>query len=101
MRLVDCLRQACNHFCLKFEENYVAKLPGGVLLSSVGRIEGLGAKNGMLIFSNSRTVWAHRKSLAEADFGFSVLSDPIAENEFDSDSFKEMIIDWGWTDKKS
>ncbi len=101
MRLVDCLRQRCNQFGLRFEENYVAKLPGGILLPSIGRIEGIGAKNGMLIFCNSRTVWAHRKLLAEANFGFSVLSDPIASNEFDAEAFKEMIIDWGWVDKKS
>jgi len=101
MRLVDCLGQGCNQFRLGFEENYVAKLPGGVLLPSVGRIVGLGAKNGMLIFNNSRSVWAHRKLLAEADFGFSVLSDPIGDNEFDPESFKEMIIDWGWIDKES
>ena len=100
MRLVDFLRQGCNQFGLTFEENYVAEISGRVLLPSVGRIEGLGARNGMLIFSNSRTVWAHRKLLAEADFGFSVLSDPIADNAFDPESFKEMIIDWGWVDKK-
>ncbi len=99
--LLEFLRQGCNQFRLELEEKYVAKLKGGILLPSVARIVGIGGPNGTLIFSNSQTVWPHRKLLDEENFAFSVLSDNFLDERFDPDSFKEMISDWGWIDPKN
>lgn len=101
MNLADYLRLGCRRFGLEFQEAYVARLPGGILLPSVGRIVGLGAPNGMPIFGNSRTVAPHWAALSKADFGISVLSDPIANREIDVEAFKEMITDWGWREDRS
>jgi hypothetical protein len=94
--LLEFLRQGCNQFELQLEEKYVAKLKGGIFLSSFARIVGIGAPNGILIFCNSETVWPHRKLLVEENFAFSVLSDHFEDENFDPDSFKEMISDWGY-----
>jgi hypothetical protein len=51
----------------------------------------------MLIFEDFDQVGSFVDELLRAGYGFSVLGAPAENEEFDPDSFKHIILDWGWS----
>jgi len=98
--LIDQLRKGCALFGLKLEQNYCVNLPSGTKIVSIARLTGSGLADGMLVFTEDKSFWPFRKELSNAGFGYTVLSEPETSEIFDSESFREMIVDWGWIEAK-
>ena len=82
------------------EFNYTVSLDDQTQLFAFARFPSLGAANGMLIFTGYEQVKPYWSRLADLGFGFSVLDEITGSGEFDVDAFREMLIDWGWSDVK-
>jgi len=52
-----------------------------------------GAPRGMIVDSDMDSLWAHRKTLDEAGYGFSCVE---GSGPADFDVEREMLSDWGW-----
>lgn len=97
MRLRERLQRASDELGLRIEFDPRPSVPGVPNLTPVARLPDFGADNGMLIFADGRDLLNFNEQLLDAGFGFSVLGEGSATQEFDLESFKEMLIDWGWS----
>ena len=89
------LVRACNELKLRVETDFVWESSQGDVLYPVVRIPDIGGENGMLIFQNSGEVSAHVDELIQREYGFSTLSQPLPNEQFDLEGFREMFADWG------
>lgn len=96
-RLSERVWRACAELGLRAELGFKLSLPNRPEITTVARIHNLGAANGMLIFESYDEISSFTKELLDAGYGFSVLDEPLPQEQFDLDSFKEMFIDWGWS----
>lgn len=81
---------------------FVVKCPATVDIAGITfkvpvLVEGFGAKHGMVIVSSYSDVKAHAEALADAGFGYCVMSEPRLNEPYDLESFIELLSDWGWT----
>jgi hypothetical protein len=60
-------------------------------------VKQFGAPNGMLILSKNEEQQLYSEEIIRAGYGYSVLSEPLKNEEFDSDDFIELLEDWGWS----
>jgi len=81
------------------ELEFSVSLAGGRHLTCLARIADLGARNGMLLFRTYDDVRDVSQLLQDAGYGYSVVEEPRADEEFDLASFQEMFRDWGWSGK--
>jgi hypothetical protein len=95
--LVDRLSMACSSLELQIDPGFQLELVGGGSIQTVARIPSLGAPNGMLVVRFYADVRAHRAELADRGFGYSVLSEPSPNQQFNLDSYRRMFMDWGWS----
>jgi hypothetical protein len=79
------------------EFNYRLNLGDGTTLSALARFPTFGAPNGMLIFTKYDQVKPFWRHLGEMGYGFSVLDTVGSERRIDIDSYRAMLIDWGWS----
>jgi len=97
-KLADWLKKACDESGLHAELGFSPPLPGGAEVSTVvALIQKVGAPNGMLVFRTSDDIEAFRSLLRDAGYGYSVLEEPWAGEQFDLNSFQDMFRDWGWS----
>lgn len=95
--LATQLSKACSALGLRAELGFDLSLGDGIEIHAVARIPDLGAPNGMLVVKSFDELKNCSKKLVNAGYGYSVLSEPLQNVEFDLDSFQEMFIDWGWS----
>jgi hypothetical protein len=88
--------RACAELGLRAELGFTVTLPGAVLYP-FARICDLGAPKGMLLFTSSSEMKGQGEALVERGYGYSVLSEPRDDEEFDIDTFQEVFRDWGWS----
>ena len=91
------LVRACNELGLSADFGFVFIMSGGGELRPLARIIGLGAPNGMLLFSSVKELQRGiSEEILKADYAYSVVDEPRHDEKFDLGSFKEMFSDWGW-----
>jgi hypothetical protein len=95
-RLADWFVKAGTLCGLSAEADYVVQLNNGRKLNSVVRVSGVGAKNGMLIFTDHEAIRDHKAELISLGYGCSTMSEPRCDEKFDLESFEEVFTDWGW-----
>jgi hypothetical protein len=95
-KLSEWLARACAELNLRIDFDYHVPLPAGQGIVAIARIRDLGAPNGMLIFGTYARVRTVSSQIVSASYGYSVLDEPRADEDFDLDGFKEVFIDWGW-----
>jgi len=83
---------------LKARFSEAVKLLDGTSLHPVACIEQLGGPAGMLIFTSFDDVRAQLAGLHQSGYGYSVLSEPRTEDDYDAKGCQDMFSDWGWTD---
>ena len=96
--LQNNLSLICKEAGLKVDLNYEIELNGKPIIA-LARINNIGGENGMLIFSDFKQLQGHSSELALFGFGFSILDEPSSHEIYDFDSFKDILIDWGWKEK--
>lgn len=97
------LFRACNELGLSVDFGYVLRVGDeGRELHPLARVIGLGAPNGMLLFSSAMELQGGvSEEILHADYGYSVVDEPRPDEQFDLESFQEMFSDWGWCGDKS
>ena len=95
--LNEWFERACGELGVRVEFGFKPSVPDAPDLRPVLRIPDFGAANGMLIFREYDDVRKWTQQLDRAGYGFSVLDEPLSREEFDLQSFKEMLIHWGWS----
>jgi hypothetical protein len=76
-------------------------LPAGEQIDVDVLLCDFGAQRGMVLVTDDEVVWAHRASIVEAGYGFSVLSDPAPDGDYAfplADTI-DLLRDWGWSGK--
>jgi hypothetical protein len=82
---------------LRIELQFELVLGEGRVVRTVARLPDLGAPMGMLIVRSYDEIATCSKELISAGYGYSVLDEPSPGEEFDSQSFRTMFRDWGWS----
>lgn len=95
-KLSEWLARACAELNLRIDFDYHFSLPAGQGIVAIARIRDLGAPNGMLILGTYERIRTVSSQIVSAGYGYSVLDEPRADEDFDLDGFKEVFIDWGW-----
>lgn len=96
-RLVDSILQACSALGLHADVDFSVVLSDGHELRTVARIRHVGAVNGMLVIGTYDEVRAYADELILKGYGYSVLDEPLANEAYDFESYKDMFRDWGWS----
>ena len=96
-RLAEWLWRACGELGLRPELGFKLSIPGAPEITAVARIPELGAKHGMLVFKSNDEIRAISKQLLDAGYGYSVLDEPLPNEEFDLEVFKDIFAEWGWS----
>jgi hypothetical protein len=77
---------------------YVVTLSDGRQLLSQALFPDFGSALGTLVFRSQDEIDAGiRYQLLAMGFGMSTFSEPLQNEEFDIDSYREMLSEWGWT----
>lgn len=95
LSLVSYLNRGCKEFGLNLQVNHSVAFSNGVTINSPVMIVGSGLGKGILVFTETNSVWPFRQQIIDDGYGYSVLEDDLSYH-FDPISFKEMIVDWGW-----
>jgi hypothetical protein len=95
------LRQGADALGLSVDFEYKVAIEGRALVRAVARIQSFGGANGMLVFSHYDDVRSSATELVRAGFGYTVLDERRPDEVFDLESYKEMLLDWGWTGPNS
>ena len=98
-QLGECLSRACSALGLHIKMGFSLVLSDGRRLTSFARIADLGAPNGMLLFRAYDEVREFSQALRDDGYGYCVVDEPRADEQFDLASFEEMFRDWGWSGK--
>jgi hypothetical protein len=67
----------------------------GVQVHFTALLPQFGAPRGMVVDSDSETIWQHRKELSAAGYGFSCVG--CDDSQDNLDPAREMLSDWGWS----
>ena len=95
------MSRACSALGLPIDIGFSLALGAGDRICTVACIPFVGAKNGMLVIRGYDEVRMYEVELINAGYGYSVLDEPQAGEEFDLDAFKEMFAEWGWCGESS
>lgn len=96
-RLLAIWREASRDLDLKIDAPFRLVLASGAEVDVRLRLRDFGAVNGMLIVTDFDLLAPHAKEVVTAGFGYSTLSEPRPDAEYDRESFVEMLEDWGWS----
>lgn len=96
MRMIEWLERAAESLGLEVERDYEVLIPGERVIRAPVRVLHLGGPKGMLVFDSFDDAKPYANHLVEAGFGYTVLDEPLANEAFDLESYKEMAADWGW-----
>lgn len=96
-KLRDEIVLACHQLNLQVDINFPVALDDDRLIHATAHIPNVGAKNGMLIFSSFEDISGKIDGIINSGYGYSVLSEPSQDMQFDLDSYIDMFRDWGWS----
>ena len=80
---------------LRIDVPFILQFPDGTTITAEVRLQGYGAKNGMLLVSDYTVVEKKSDEIVKMGHGYSWLSQP-SKDEIDSDEeLKDLLDDWG------
>ncbi len=97
----DFLARACEDLGIRIVSPYDLELDEGAKIMAIALLPDLGGPKGMLIVKHFDALVGHTDHLVECGFSYSVLDDPLPNEAFDCESYKEMFRDWGWGNDKT
>ena len=90
------LERACKELRLRTVMPFFLTTTEGVQITAVALLPDLGASKGMIIVENFEDLRGASVELPEMGYGYSVLDEPLPNESFELDSYKETFSDWGW-----
>lgn len=82
---------------LEIKAPYVIAVHTDKTLAAECLVVNFGDRNGMLVFTNYDVVKPHREQLQNLGYGYSVLEQPKANEDYVREDFIDLLSDWGWT----
>lgn len=95
-KLQTFLQRACHELGLAIIIPFSLNVRDGVTINALALLPQLGWSRGMIIVSRLKDLCGVHSELDGLGYGYSVLSEPMAWEEFDIESHVEMFSDWGW-----
>ena len=89
-------RKVANDLGIEVVGPFEAILVSGARVRVPLLVRCFGGAKGMLVLSDYSLVENQTDEIVQAGYGYSVLSEPDAGEEYDRDVFIEMLGDWGW-----
>ena len=80
---------------------FVVRFDNGLSLQVSALFPQFGARNGMVLVANSETLLPYVNDLGAGGYGFSSFDGPYDRRSDDIGAVKEMLAEWGWSDRKS
>jgi len=71
------------------------RLPDKTEIRAEVRLQGYGAKNGMLLISEATDVMKNHNQITAMGYGFSCLSQPSEKHIGSDDGLTDLLTDWG------
>lgn len=97
-RTQEWLARVAEELGVRIAMGYVAVLSDGTRLPSQGLFPDFGGVFGTLVFDSADVIdAAARRELVAQGYAISTFSEPLQNEEFDVDSYAEMLSEWGWT----
>lgn len=89
------LRKACRELQLRIVVPFNLKIDDKDVHAQA-LVPELGGRNGMIVVTRFDELQGLGPKLLELGYGYTVLEEPFADEEFDLTSYAEMFSDWGW-----
>ena len=100
-RMQEWLARAAEELNVRVLVGYEVPLTDGGKLPSQALFPDFGSALGTLVFRSQDEVNAEaRRELIKRGFGMSTFSEPLPNEEFDIESYKEMLSEWGWASEE-
>lgn len=78
---------------------FALELKSGSELSAEALLPEFGAPNGTIVCRSPNSYMTVMDELKNEGYTCTSFDDPLPKEEYDLESYKEMLIDWGWTSK--
>lgn len=96
--LAEYWRRAATDLGLVVEAPYELVLPSGGKVHADVLLRAFGAAEGMLLVSESASVWPFRDEIVRLGYGFSVIE---SSEIYRLDEVRAVLEDWGWSGRES
>jgi hypothetical protein len=90
-------RRAASDLGLDVVGPFEVILLSGTCLQAPVLIRCFGGANGMLLIFSYESVKERSSEILQAGYGFSVVSMPDLDEDYDREIFVEVLSDWGWS----
>ncbi len=97
MTIGQCWKQVGEDLGLKVEAPFKLALENGITLELDALVRNFGAPSGMLITADFKKVEKIDELLTKMGYGFSTMPHPSEYYDHDSEGFKHILKDWGWS----
>jgi hypothetical protein len=95
-RLLASWKHAANDLGIEVSGPYDVVLPTGARFQVPVLVRNFGGSKGMLVLSDYAIVKDWSDEVVQAGYGYSIMSEPEAGEEYARDVFIEVLADWGW-----
>lgn len=96
--LKEQIVRACSELGIEVVTECQVSIDEDVQLSPMACLPRVGAPRGMLIFGSFEEFRAHHAEIRDAGYGYAVLEEPMPDEEFDLNLYREIFRDWGWVE---
>jgi hypothetical protein len=90
------LQRACQELGLDLVVSYILVVRQDTQILTQALLPQLGAPNGMIVVSHYDDLCGLADEIVNANYGYTVLDDPLPTEQFNLEDYKEMFADWGW-----
>lgn len=95
-KLQTWLYLACQSFALQIEFNTAVCVCDALTINAIALIVDASGSRRMIVVSDFSQIQGLTETLLSAGFGFSVLDEPMDDENFNLDSFRELFDEWGF-----
>ena len=95
-RLQEYLARAGNDLGIQVIAPFEITVGAGKRLLAEALLPQLGASKGMLVVRSYDDIQNISNEVTKLGYGYSVLDEPLPNEDYDLESYEEMFTDWGW-----
>lgn len=99
-KLRGYLLRAGDDLGIKVIVPFILLLKSGRKLSAEALLPELGAPNGTIVCKSTDDYLEILNEIKNEGYTCSSFGEPLSNEEYDVESYKEMFLDWGWTSKE-
>ncbi len=95
--LVESWLQTADDLGIRIVAPFELVLESGARVQAKVLVRDFGDRHGMLVVSDFEIIKRNHDEIIRAGYGYSTMSEPRIEAEYDRDTSIEVLADWGWT----